>query len=285
MKLVVLEGPRIGVLRDGVPVDVTAAFADIPYRTAADWMPRVIAALPERRAQAEALAASGAPVADARLLAPIPRPPKLIACFANYREGRSGERLAQDMFLESPDSVIGPGGTVRLPNHPTDVVHHEAELALVIGSRVKDLPADERAFAALAGYTAGIDVSARGIGRMGPSRIGKSFDTFTPLGPCIVTPDEISDPHNLQLTLTVNGVVATDFNTNDMEYNIPEILAYATSYMTLVPGDVILTGTNHIGMGPIQHGDVVELTIEQIGVLRVNVEDPLGRAWPRPSAA
>ena len=105
------------------------------------------------------------------------------------------------MFLESPDSVIGPNGTVVLPNHPVTIVHHEAELALVVGRRAKDLPADERALAALAGYTCAIDVSARGLGRIGPSRIGKSFDTFTPLGPAIVTTDEVPDPQNLRVTL------------------------------------------------------------------------------------
>jgi 2-keto-4-pentenoate hydratase/2-oxohepta-3-ene-1,7-dioic acid hydratase in catechol pathway len=281
VRLVLLEGPRVGVLREGTPVDVSPAFAGIPYRTAADWMPRVIAALPERRAQLDQLVTSGTPVTDARLLAPIPRPPKLIACFANYREGRTGERLAQDMFLESPDSVIGPGGTVVLPAHPATVFHHEAELALVIGRTAKDLPADERALDALAGYTCGIDVSARGIGRMSPSRIGKSFDTFTPLGPAIVTPDEVGDPQNLQVTLTVNGETRQDFNTSDMEYSVPEILAYATSYMTLVPGDVILTGTNHIGPGPIQHGDQIELTIEKLGTLAVDVHDEQRRSWPR----
>lgn len=281
MKLVLLEGPRLGVQRNGAISDVTAAVADIPYRTAADWMPRVLAVFHERRARIEELAASVPPMAGARLLAPVPRPPKLLACFANYREGRTGERLAQDMFLESPDSVIGPGGTVILPPHPATVFHHEAELALVIGRRCKDLPADERALEVLAGYTCGIDVSGRGIGRMPPSRIGKSFDTFTPLGPAIVTPDDVGDPQNLQVTLSVNGEVRQDFNTNDMEYAVAEVLAYATSYMTLVPGDVILTGTNHIGMGPIQHGDRIDLTIEKVGTLTVTVHDDLGRSWPR----
>ena len=94
----------------------------------------------------------------------MPRPPKLIAAFGNYREGSDRERQTQDMFLESPDSVIGPGGTVVLPNHPATIFHHEAELALVVGQRAKDLPADERALEALAGYTCAIDVSARGHG-------------------------------------------------------------------------------------------------------------------------
>src|SRR5690606_25594889 len=102
------------------------------------------------------------------LAAPVPRPPKLIAAFGNYREGTDRERLEQDMFLESPESVIGPGDTVVLPPHDATIFHHEAELALIIGKRCKDLPADTSALDVLAGYSCGIDVSGRGLGRRGP---------------------------------------------------------------------------------------------------------------------
>jgi 2-keto-4-pentenoate hydratase/2-oxohepta-3-ene-1,7-dioic acid hydratase in catechol pathway len=215
------------------------------------------------------------------LQAPVPRPPKLIAAFGNYLEGTNRERQAQDMFLESPDSVIGPGGTVELPNHPATIFHHEAELALVIGRRSKDLPADERALEALAGYSCGIDVSGRGIGRMSPSRMGKSFDTFTPLGPAIVTTDEVPDPQILNVTLSVNGQPRQNYSTSDMEYSVIETLAFISSYMTLVPGDVLLCGTNHQGLGPLQDGDSVEMEIERVGVLRVTVVDAQKREWSR----
>lgn len=281
MRLVLTSDNRIGVQREDGIVDVSAAFADIPYRTSADRMPRVLAVLRERRARVEELAASGEPLRVAGLQAPVPRPPKLIAAFGNYREGTDRERQAQDMFLESPDSVIGPGGTVVLPPHPVTIFHHEAELALVVGARAKNLPADERALEALAGYTCAIDVSGRGLGRMGPSRIGKSFDTFTPLGPAIVTTDEVPDPQNLRVTLSVNGELRQDYSTSDMEYSVVEILAFISSYMTLVPGDVIMCGTNHQGLGALQDGDHVVMTIERIGTLEVTVRDPLKREWPR----
>jgi 2-keto-4-pentenoate hydratase/2-oxohepta-3-ene-1,7-dioic acid hydratase in catechol pathway len=281
MRLVLTQDDRIGVERDGGIVDVSAAFADIRYRTAADRMPRVLAAFNERRSRVEELAASGSAEPMPALQAPVPRPPKLIAAFGNYREGSDRERQTQDMFLESPDSVIGPGGTVVLPNHPATIFHHEAELALVVGQRVKDLPADERALEALVGYTCAIDVSARGMGRIGPSRIGKSFDTFTPLGPAIVTTDEVTDPQNLRVTLAVNGETRQDYSTSDMEYGVPEILSFISAYMTLVPGDVILCGTNHQGLGALQDGDQVEMAIEGIGTLSVSVHDPQRRKWPR----
>lgn len=281
MRLVLTADDRIGALRDGGMIDVSDAFADVRYRTAADRMPRVLAVLGERRARLDAMAADGEPRPVPALRAPVPRPPKLIAAFGNYREGGDRERQTQDMFLESPDSVLDPNATVVLPNHPASIFHHEAELALVVGQRAKDLPADERAFAALAGYTCAIDVSARGIGRVGPSRIGKSFDTFTPLGPALVTTDEVPDPQALRVSLAVNGEPRQDYSTSDMEYGVPEVLAFISSYMTLVPGDVLLCGTNHQGLGALQDGDRVEMTIAGIGTLAVSVRDPQRRAWPR----
>jgi 2-keto-4-pentenoate hydratase/2-oxohepta-3-ene-1,7-dioic acid hydratase in catechol pathway len=281
MRLMLTSDDRIAVQRDGGIVDVSAAFDDIRYRTSADRMPRVLAILNERRPRIEELAARDQPATMPGLQAPVPRPPKLIAAFGNYREGSSGERQMQDVFLESPDSVIGPNGTVVLPNHPASIFHHEAELALVVGGRAKNLPTDERALEALAGYTCAIDVSARGLGRIGPSRIGKSFDTFTPLGPAIVTIDEVPDPHDLQVTLSVNGELRQDYSTSDMEYSVVEVLAFISSYMTLVPGDVIMCGTNHQGLGALQDGDLVEMSIEGIGTLAVSVRDPLQREWPR----
>jgi 2-keto-4-pentenoate hydratase/2-oxohepta-3-ene-1,7-dioic acid hydratase in catechol pathway len=281
MRLVLTKDDRIGVERDGGVVDVSAAFDDIRYRTAADRMPRVLSVFLDRRAQIEELAAAGQPMSVSGLQAPVPRPPKLIAAFGNYREGTDRERQPQDMFLESPDSVIGPGGTVILPPHPATIFHHEAELALIIGRRAKDLPGDERALEALAGYSCGIDVSGRGLGRNGPSRIGKSFDTFTPLGPAIVTTDEIADPNDLHVTLSINGELRQDYSTSDMEYSVIEVLEYLSGFMTLVPGDVIICGTNHQGLGALQDGDQVQMKIDGIGELAVSVRDPENRTWAR----
>lgn len=281
MKLVLTRDNRIGVDVEGGFVDVSAVFDDIPYRTAADRMPRVLAVFLERRGQIEEAAAAGTPEEMPPLQAPVPRPPKLIAAFGNYREGTDRPREEQDMFLESPQSVIGPGDTVILPPHEATIYHHEAELALVIGKRAKNLPADQSALDYLAGYTCGIDVSGRGLGRRGPSRMGKSFDTFTPIGPAIVTVDEIEDPQNLHVHLTVNGEERQNYSTSDMEYSVVEVLSFLSGYMTLVPGDVILCGTNHQGLGACQDGDQVVMTISGVGELRVSISDPLKREWAR----
>lgn len=281
MRLVLTADNRIGVQTENGFVDGSSVFDDIRYRSAHDRMPRVLGVFQERRSQLEELVQSGSAEPMPALQAPVPRPPKLIAAFGNYREGMEGERQKQDMFLESPESVIGPGGTVVLPAHEATIYHHEAELALIVGRRSKDLPADESALEALAGYSCGIDVSGRGMGRIGPSRIGKSFDTFTPLGPAIVTTDEIADPQNLRVTLSVNGESRQDYSTDDMEYTVVEILAYISSYMTLVPGDVLICGTNHQGLGAIQDGDEISMSIEGVGELQVNVKDPHARNWQR----
>lgn len=281
MRLVLTTDDRLGILVEGGMVEVSAAFDDVRYRTSVDRMPRVLALLGERRGRIEDIASGTTPESMPSLQAPVPRPPKLIAAFSNYREGWDRERQLQDMFLESPDSVIGPDATVVLPDHPADIFHHEAELALVIGQRAKDLPADERALEVVAGYTCAMDVSARGLGRVGPSRIGKSFDTFTPLGPAIVTRDEVPNPQNLRVTLTVNGEQRQDYTTADMEYSVVEVLSFISSYMTLVPGDVILCGTQHQGLGALQDGDKAEMTIEGVGTLAVDVRDPRKREWPR----
>jgi 2-keto-4-pentenoate hydratase/2-oxohepta-3-ene-1,7-dioic acid hydratase in catechol pathway len=283
MKIVHTLEFDLGVVRGDEVIDVTSLFDGIPYRSSLDRVPKLIGALSERRddvANFVANAPGGPALSDVTILAPVPRPPKLIACLRNYYEGVDRERETQDMFLESPDSVIGTGGTVILPSHEATIFHHEAELAVVIGKRAKDLPADESALDAIAGYTMAIDVSGRGIGRMGPSRMGKSFNTFTPLGPMILTPDEVPDPQNLQVTLGANSAIRQTYSTSDMEYSVVEVLHFISGYMTLIPGDVLMLGTNHQGLGPMQNGDNVVMSIDGFGSLEVSVVDEQQRSWP-----
>ena len=134
------------------------------------------------------------------------------------------------------------------------------------------------------GYTGLIDVSARGQGRMSWgdfSWLGKSFDTFCPIGPCIVTADEIEDPNDVHVRFWNDDQLRHDYNTDDMEHRVPELVSWATQRVTLRSGDVIACGTNHEGLGPIQDGEKLVLAIEEIGSLVVRVRDPLGRQWPR----
>jgi len=197
----------------------------------------------------------------------------------NFMEGADTVRPL-NLFLKSSRSIIGPTDTVDLPPVPAKVFHHEAELAFVLGKRTKRIKRED-ALESVFGYTATIDVSARGIPDVTGMWKHKSFDTFCPMGPTLVTTDEIPDPHNLDIKLWVNGQLRQNYNTNDMAHQIPERIEFASEVNTLGPGDLINCGTTHQGLGAIQDGDVMEMEIEPVGRMSVNVVDPLKRKWSR----
>lgn len=274
MKLVLFDDFRPGIL-DGDSVEALEV-ADLPPGPQ-DRMVDVMRRIGELRTTGDRL-----PLGEVRLRAPLPRPGKIVCARANYREGSDREPWPMDAFLKSPEAVIGPGDTVVLPERQHRVFHHEAELAVVIGEEMTDV-APERVMDHVFGYTGFMDISAReGIGRPdGASFLGKSYNTFAPLGPAIVTADEIPDPHALQVHYWVNDDLRHDYNTSDIEHGVPEFLAFISSVMTLCPGDVVAMGTNHQQIGPVQDGDVAVLEIDGVGRLTVNVTDPLHRVWPR----
>ncbi len=153
---------------------------------------------------------------------------------------------------------------------------------MVIGKRAQNVSREE-AMEYVFGYMNFNDVSARGLQPLGFASFFmiKSWDTFAPMGPAIITADEIKDPQNLEVKLWNNGELRQDFNTSDMGNMIPELIRYASWVTTLEPGDVIGTGTNHQGLGAIQHGDILDMEISGLGRLTVKVEDPKRRSWPR----
>lgn len=128
----------------------------------------------------------------------------------------------------------------------------------------------------VAAYVPFMDISARDT-----TRLGKCFDTFGPIGPALVTADEVPDPHNLNVRLWVNDELRQDYNTSDMANKIPALIAFASSIMTLEPGDVVATGTNHQGLSPVQDGDHLRLEIERLGTVEFDTRDDLKREWPR----
>jgi 2-keto-4-pentenoate hydratase/2-oxohepta-3-ene-1,7-dioic acid hydratase in catechol pathway len=200
----------------------------------------------------------------------------------NYMEdGTRTEPAPINAFHKSPSAVIGCDDTMVLPDVPATIFEGEAEVALVIGKRASRVkPADAMNY--IFGYVNFIDGSARGLPPAGNVFYQmKSRDTFAPMGPYIVTADEIADPHNLQIKLWVNGTLKQDFNTSDMAHKIPRCIEWVTSIHTLEAGDVLATGTNHRGLSSFQDGDVVELETEGLGRLRINVRDDLKRKWAR----
>jgi 2-keto-4-pentenoate hydratase/2-oxohepta-3-ene-1,7-dioic acid hydratase in catechol pathway len=160
---------------------------------------------------------------------------------------------------------------------------HEAELGVVLRGPLRGVKA-ENWRSAVFGYTGMMDITGRGEGRSTWGRgtwIGKSFDTFCPLGPCITTADEIPDPNDLWVQFWNDGQLRHNYNTDDMEHRVPELVEFASRTMTVRSGDVICCGTNHEGLGPVQDGETLELLIHGIGKLTVSIEDPLKRTWER----
>jgi 2-keto-4-pentenoate hydratase/2-oxohepta-3-ene-1,7-dioic acid hydratase in catechol pathway len=200
----------------------------------------------------------------------------------NYMEdGTRTEPAPINAFHKSPNAIIGPGDTMVLPDIPATIFEGEAEMAVIIGKRAKNVKASE-AMNYVFGYTNFVDGSARGLPPPGNVFYQmKSRDTFAPIGPYIVTADEIRDPHKLQVKLTVNGVVKQNFNTDDMAHKIPRCIEWVSSIHTLEPGDILATGTNHRGLNAFMDGDVVELEVEGLGKLKFNVRDDLKRTWSR----
>jgi 2-keto-4-pentenoate hydratase/2-oxohepta-3-ene-1,7-dioic acid hydratase in catechol pathway len=221
----------------------------------------------------------------ARLLAPV-APTAFLCIGLNYRrhaaEGGAPIPEFPVLFMKNPGAVQDPGGPIVLPRAlRSNEVDYEAELAVVIGKTCKNVPASE-ALEYVLGYTCANDVSARDWQKQwggGQWCRGKTFDTFAPLGPCLVTTDEITDPNALPLRCTVNGEVLQDWNTNDMIFDIPTLIAFLSGSTTLLPGTVILTGTPHgVGMARtpprwLRAGDTVSIEIEGIGILTNPVVD------------
>jgi 2-keto-4-pentenoate hydratase/2-oxohepta-3-ene-1,7-dioic acid hydratase in catechol pathway len=224
------------------------------------------------------------PLSAGALRAPIPRPGKILCCIANYWEHAQRDPRPLNMFLKNPDAVIGPQDTVRLPvTEEPYAFMHEAELGIVIKGPAKSVSPGNWA-AAVFGYTAVVDVSARSHGRTtwrDGSWLGKSFDTFCPIGPVIVTADEVADPHALTVRFWVDGALRHCYSTSDMEHPVPEIVTFASNVMTLNTGDVIACGTNHEGIGFIQHGERLKIEIEGFGPMELDVVDPLRRSWEK----
>jgi 2-keto-4-pentenoate hydratase/2-oxohepta-3-ene-1,7-dioic acid hydratase in catechol pathway len=216
------------------------------------------------------------PLGEARLAAPIPRPPKIICIGLNYRDHamESGMAIPETptVFAKFPTSVIGPGAPIVLPKASTKP-DYEAEFAVVIGRGGRHIP-EERWREHVFGYTILNDVSARDF-QMATSQwtIGKTFDTFAPMGPWVVTADEIEDPHRLGISLELSGDVMQSSNTCNLIFGVPKLVAYLSSVFTLEPGDVIATGTP-AGVGfarkpprYLRAGDEVRVQVEGIGEL------------------
>ena len=284
MKLLFFDDFKLGVLKADAVVDVSAVVKDIPHTGPHDLINGLIERFADRRKALQDAAdrGQGVAVSQVRIRPPLPRPTNIVAMAVNYMEdGTRAEPAPINAFHKSPCAVTGDGDTMVLPDVPATIFEGEAEVAVVIGKRASGVSAGE-AMHYVFGYMNFIDGSARGLPPSGNTFYQmKSRDTFAPIGPYLVTADEIPDPHRLQVRLWVNGTLKQNFNTSDMAHKIPRCIEWVSSIHALEPGDVLATGTNHRGLSAFQDGDLIELETEGLGKLRVHVRDDLKRTWAR----
>lgn len=293
MRLCRFNDDRLGVVEGEQVRDVTAALDVLPATRYP--LPRhdlLIASLDEVVARASDLlpSAPAMPLRTVKLLSPVANPGKLVAAPVNYQKhlqevrddaslhhnttGHTITIQSAGLFLKATSSLVGAGHgiSVRLPHRRTD---HEVELAVVIGREARDVPA-ATALDYVAGYTVGLDITIRGSE---DRSFRKSCDSYSVLGPWLVTADEVPDPGTLDLEVAVNGERRQHSNTRHLILGVPALIELASSFYTLYPGDVIYTGTPE-GVSPIEPGDEIVATIEGIGTLSVAV-----RALANPHAA
>jgi 2-keto-4-pentenoate hydratase/2-oxohepta-3-ene-1,7-dioic acid hydratase in catechol pathway len=261
VKLVFFDEFKLGVLRNDEVVDVSATVRDIPRVAPQDLMAGLIARFGEyrRRLADRAQQGRGIPLGQVRIRPPLPRPTTIVCMAVNYMEdGTRTEPAPINAFLKSPSAVIGHDETMVLPDVPATIFEGEAEMAVVIGTRASCVGAAE-AMDHVFGYVNFIDGSARGLPPSGNTFYQmKSRDTFAPMGPYLVTADEVADPHR-----------------------IPRCIEWVSGIHALEPGDILATGTNHRGLSAFQDGDLIELETQGLGRLRVHVRDDLKRTWDR----
>jgi 2-keto-4-pentenoate hydratase/2-oxohepta-3-ene-1,7-dioic acid hydratase in catechol pathway len=273
------SGPRIAAARDDGYVDLNENDASLPLSMRELLFQGQPVLNRARRASEQG---SVLPPEKVRLLAPIPDPGKIICIGLNYSDhaAESGAAIPSEpvVFNKFPTAVRGHGDAIVLPRLSSQV-DYEAELVVVIGREGRHIP-PRQAFDYIAGYTCGHDVSARDWQLAKPGGqwlLGKTFDTFAPLGPALVTKDEIPSPGELEISLRLNGQCMQRSNTNQLIFPVDQLVAYVSGICTLSPGDVIFTGTPPgVGMARkppvfLQAGDVVEVEIEKIGILRNSV--------------
>jgi 2-keto-4-pentenoate hydratase/2-oxohepta-3-ene-1,7-dioic acid hydratase in catechol pathway len=271
-------GPRAALQVGDIFVDIHATDPNLPgnLRLLLDGGPSVLQAVADMAHHPHAVKA---PATQVQFHAPIVDPHKIICVGLNYQDhaAESGSPIPKDpiLFSKYATALIGHGETIVLPRVSQEV-DYEAEFVIVVGKRGRHLTL-ANAMDHVAGYTVGHDVSARDwqLKKDGKQwMVGKTFDTFAPAGPVLVTKDEVKDPHNLPIRLRLNDQVMQNSNTNQMIFGVPELLVYLSQVFTLEPGDLIYTGTPP-GVGVarkppvfLKDGDVVEVEIEGLGLLR-----------------
>ncbi|MES2784977.1 MAG: fumarylacetoacetate hydrolase family protein [Pseudomonadota bacterium] len=285
MKLLYFNDFQLGVLNAaGRVVNIMDVVRDVPRTGPHNLITGLIERWDSYRRAIEDMARSstGVSLADLRIRPPLPRPVNIDCMAVNYMEdGTRAEPAPINAFHKSPNCIIGTGETMVLPDLPATIFEGEAEIAVVIGKHASHVSQAD-AFNYVFGYVNFIDGSARGLLPANQSFYqAKSRDTFAPIGPFLVTADEVASPQDLAIRLWVNGTLMQNFRTSDMAHSIARSIEFVSAQHALEPGDILATGTNHRGLNPLMDGDVVELECEGMGRLTIHVRDDLKRVWKR----
>ena len=275
MKILRFDDDKIGVLKMGDRVvDVSECISYRVEKGPQRGMEEIIEKFDTYRREFEQIAASndGAPLGSLKLQAPLARPGKCLAAYVNYldKPERTIDNLPMEFFYKNPQ-LLAPEGTVELLDIPeVTLFHAEAELAYVIGKEARNVKKED-AMNYVFGYVPFFDVSARGLTRS-TLFLAKGQATYGPCGPWITTKDEIQDPYNLSVKSWINGQLRQNYNTKDMAHKIAQQIVWLSRFLRLQPGDIISTGTHHVGLSPVNGGDVLEIEIEHMGKARFHVK-------------
>lgn len=297
MKLASYDNGHIGIIEGDVIIDVTEMGGAIAGAWPPTGMVTFIAGFPHHARLIEEAVKSGkrVPLASVRLDAPVQWPNKVIAFPANYHAHIEEQKASavglistfkadgQGFFLKANSSISGPNDPIVLPNVPDRAIHHECELAIIIGKEGREISRAD-AMSHIFGYSCLLDMVIRGR----EERVmRKSYDSFCPIGPYIVTADEIADHEAIELELRVNGDLRQSATTRDLIVDIPAMIEMASAVMTLYPGDIIASGTPQ-GVGPVVAGDAVSIAISGVGSMTLNVIQSRGgnhAVWNKPASA
>ena len=283
MKLVLFDDDKTGLLRDGRVVDLSPVLGSLAAQPAQWRMEAVIEGFDEYRPQFEQLAESerGVPADSVRIGPPLPRPRHMLCAFSNYLDREGAQRGIIDFFYKGATSIVGTGTTVEVPDLAGATAYQpEPEFAYVIGKQAKHV-SEADAMDHVFGYVNFIDVSARGIQGRRTTFLHKGIDEWAPMGPALVTRDEIADPQDVRVRLWLNEELQQDYSTSAMAYPVVEQIAWLSRYITLMPGDVIACGTHHEGLCNINDGDRVDVEVEGLERLSIAVRSHAPRLTER----
>jgi 2-keto-4-pentenoate hydratase/2-oxohepta-3-ene-1,7-dioic acid hydratase in catechol pathway len=278
MKLGRLDDERLGLVTDAGFVSLESVFKADPGRPYTDPMVQLIERWDELKDPIAKLESSGSaqPLDPARLGPPLRRPRKIVHLTTEVEDFEAGKKPPIDWFFRSPESVTGPNATIVLPPHYATEFVAEAEVAVVIGKRCYAVPAEESQ-SVVFGYTAVLDAMGDGLGRGAGTYLNKSFDTFCPMGPTLVTSDSFVDLGSLNVRLAINGSTAAQYSVSQLAHSLGELIASVSSFFWLLPGDLVTLGSPTNESFKIAHRDTIEVDVTSIGAMRLSVDDPLCR--------